>query len=80
MKQDPGQPNLGSEEAGKEEASDNVIEQGGHVPVLASSRTQQLQPFVSDFIIKRRRRLQGQLMLVEIKKLVVIKKRPASLR
>jgi hypothetical protein len=48
----------------KKEASDNVIEKGGHVPVPASSRTWQFQPCVSGFIFKRKRRLLGQLMLV----------------
>ena len=28
----PGQPNSGSEGVGKQKASDDVIEQGGHVP------------------------------------------------
>jgi len=55
---------LGSEGVRKEEASDNVREQGGHVLAPASSRIQQLQPCVSGFIFKRRRRLLGQLMLV----------------
>jgi hypothetical protein len=40
--QDPEQPSLGSEEVGKQKASDNVVEQGGHVPAPASGRTQQL--------------------------------------
>jgi hypothetical protein len=40
--QDPGQPSLGSEGVGKQKASDNVIVQGGHVLVPASSRTWQL--------------------------------------
>jgi hypothetical protein len=31
------QPSLCSEEVGKEKASDNVIEQGGHFQALASS-------------------------------------------
>ena len=53
----------------KEEASYYVIEQvcvcgGGHVPAPASSRTWQLQPCVSGFIVKRRRRPLGQLMLI----------------
>ena len=38
----PGQPSLGSEGVGKQKTGDNVIEQGGHVPVPASSRAQQL--------------------------------------
>jgi hypothetical protein len=49
------QSSLGSEGAGKEEMSDNVIEQGSHVPAPASSRTQQLQPCGSGVRVKNRR-------------------------
>jgi hypothetical protein len=53
-----------SSEGVEKEASDNVLEQEGHVLAPASSRTQQLQPCFSAFIVKRRRRLLGKLMLV----------------
>ena len=53
--QDPGQPSLGSEGVGKQKASDNVIVQGGHVLVPASSRTQQLQPCGSGSRVKNGR-------------------------
>jgi hypothetical protein len=43
IEQDPGQPSLGSEGFGKQKASDSVIVQAGHVLVLASSRTLQIQ-------------------------------------
>ena len=55
MEQVPGQPSLGSEGVGKQKAGDNVIEQGGHVPAPASSRTWQLQPCGSGFRVKNRR-------------------------
>jgi hypothetical protein len=57
-----GQPGFGSERVGKQKAGDNVIEQGYHIQVPATSRTRQLQLCGSGFIIKRRRLL-GQLML-----------------
>jgi hypothetical protein len=38
------QPSLGTEEVGKEEASETVTEQKGYVPDPTSSRTWQLQP------------------------------------
>jgi len=38
--QHPEQPSLGSEGVGKQKASDDIIEQEGHVPVPTSSRTQ----------------------------------------
>jgi hypothetical protein len=43
-------------------ATDNVIEQEGHVPVSASCRTRQLQPCVSGFIVKRSKKLLGQMI------------------
>jgi hypothetical protein len=49
---------------GKQKTGNDVIEQGGHAPAPASSRTWQLQSCGSDFIVKKRRRLLGQLMLV----------------
>jgi hypothetical protein len=42
MEQVPGQPSLVSEGVGKPKADVNVVEQGGHVPAPASSRTWQL--------------------------------------
>jgi hypothetical protein len=48
------QPSLGSEGVGKQKAGDNIIEQGGHVPAPASSRTQQLQPCGSDIRVKNK--------------------------
>jgi hypothetical protein len=61
--------------------SDNVIEQGGHVPAPASSRTLQFQPCGSGFRVNNRSDyLDNRCWLGGAKKLVVIKKRPASLR
>jgi hypothetical protein len=48
----------------KHKAGDNVIEKGCHVPAPESSRTQQFHQFGSGFMVKRRRRLLGQLILV----------------
>ena len=42
MQQEPGQLSLDSEGFGKQNSGDNVIEQGDHVPVPASNRTQQI--------------------------------------
>ena len=53
--QDPEQPILGSEGVGEQKAGDNVIEQGGHVTVPASSRILQFQPYGSDFRVNNRR-------------------------
>jgi hypothetical protein len=49
----PEQSNIGSEEVGKQEAGDNVTEQGSHVAVPENSRTQQLQPCDSAFFFLR---------------------------
>jgi hypothetical protein len=43
------------EGVGKQKACDNVIEPGGHVLALESSRTQQLQPQSSGFRVKKRK-------------------------
>ena len=47
MDQVPGQPSSGSEEVEKQKTRDNIIKLGGHDPVSASSRTQQLLPHSS---------------------------------
>jgi hypothetical protein len=76
-----GQPSLGSEKVGKEKAGDNVIEQGGHVPAQVSNKIQQLWPCGSSFRVKTRRDYwDNWCWLAGAKKLMVIKKRPASLR
>jgi hypothetical protein len=49
------QSRIGSEGVGKQKAGDDVIEQGDHVPVPASSRTLQLWPCGSGFRVKNRR-------------------------
>ena len=54
-KQVPGQPSLGGEGVEKQKTSENVIEQGGHLPAPASSRPRQLWPCGSDFRVKSRR-------------------------
>ena len=44
-----------SEGVEKQRTGDNVLEQGGHVLALASSRTWQFWPCGSDFRVKNRR-------------------------
>ena len=72
-------PNLGSEGVGKHKTGDNTIEQGSHVTALTSSRTQQLCPHGSGFRVLNRRDYWDTWCWLA-KKLVVIMKRPASLR
>ena len=74
----PVQACLGSEGGRKQKARDNEIEQGGHAPSPASSRTLPLRP---GFRFRNRRDyLDNRCWLAGIKKLAVINKRPASLR
>ena len=40
---------------GKQKVCDNVIEKGGPIPGLESSRTQQLQPYGSGLRVKNRK-------------------------
>lgn len=53
MEKIPRQPNLSTEGVGKQGIGDNVIKQGGHIPVPASSRTQELWPCDSGLMFRR---------------------------
>jgi hypothetical protein len=55
QKQVPGQPSLDSDGVGKHKTGDNVIDQGGHVPAPANSRSEQLWSCGSGFRIQNRR-------------------------
>lgn len=76
-KQVLGQPSLGNEGVEKQKADDNVIEQGGQVPGLASS-TWKLQSCGSGFRVKSKR--DNWCWLAGAMKLAVITKRSASMR
>lgn len=76
-----GNRSLGSERVGKQKAGNSIIEQEGHVPASASSRTQQFLRCSSSYQLKRRRSYWNNwYWLAGIEKLVVIKKRWQSLR
>ena len=51
----PGHLRLGSEEDGKQNSGDNMLEQGCNFSAPASSRTQHLQSCDSSFRVKNRR-------------------------
>ena len=76
----PRQPSLGSE-CWKQKVSDNMVEERVHVLVPASSRACHLWPHGSGFSVQNKNDYcYNWCWLAAAKKLVVIKKRPASLR